>query len=348
MPSIVLQIPKVKYSRPDRPQKCPYCEGTTFQRWGRITKPVRDPKLSSVRVYRYRCCHCKRTFRHYPEGVQRSSQTKRAQLLAALAWTFGMSYRNLVTYLAAFEIQIGRMTAWRDVQAQAERLRRRHHWDPVRVLGLDGAYVRGWGKIQPVLVAVDMGNGQPVALGYVDERNPQAMRRFLEPLMKRLGVSVIVTDDLESYKIVAEQLGLEQQVCQFHVRRWVGRTLYELRETVPKEWVWVLEEVHQLLQDLPLHGDRRLLQLWRHIPQSRMGRRREELSPLDRLRLLLVRLAEDWSRYRVFDWDRDVPWTNNITEQVIGRMKMRARTVRGYQNWPGMENGLLISASSWE
>jgi hypothetical protein len=36
---------------------------------------------------------------------------------------------------------------------------------------------------------------------------------------------------------VAEKLGLEHQICQFHVRRWVGRTLRELRETVPKEWL---------------------------------------------------------------------------------------------------------------
>jgi hypothetical protein len=39
----------------------------------------------------------------------------------------------------------------------------------------------------PVLVAVDMGEGQPVAIGYVDKYNPQAVRRFLEPLVKRLG-----------------------------------------------------------------------------------------------------------------------------------------------------------------
>ena len=29
--------------------------------------------------------------------------------------------------------------------------------------------------------------------------------------------------------------------------------------------------------------------------------------------------------------DRTIRWTNNGTEQVIGRMKMRARTVRGYK-----------------
>jgi hypothetical protein len=53
---------------------------------------------------------------------------------------------------------------------------------------------------------------------------------------------------------------------------------------------------------------------------------------LDQLGFLLARLIEYWARYRLFDWQPDVPWTNNPTEQVIGRMKMRARTIRGYKS----------------
>jgi hypothetical protein len=90
-----------------------------------------------------------------------------------------------------------------------------------------------------------------VAIGQVDESNPQAVGRWLEPLVKRLGVSVIVTDDLASF--------------------------------------------------------------------------------------------------RVFDWDKDVPWTNNGTEQSIGRMNMRSRTVRGYKSWPGMWAAFMLTGSgvSW-
>jgi len=51
-----------------------------------------------------------------------------------------------------------------------------------------------------VLIAVDLGNGVPVAIGRVDESNPQAVRRFLEPLVQQLGVSVVVTDDLASFR----------------------------------------------------------------------------------------------------------------------------------------------------
>ena len=237
------------------------------------------------------------------------------------------------------------MTAWRDAQAEAGYRKQGRKWKPVRVLGLDGAYVRAWGDVRPVLVAVDLGEGQPVAIGYVDEYNPRAVRRFLEPLVQQLGVSVIVTDDLVHYKTVADKLGLEHQICQFHVRRWVGRTLKELSKTVPPEWLWVLDETKQLIAELPPEGSRRLFELWKQIPLGRSGRKDQPLSALDQLRQLLLRLSEHWPRYRVFDWQPDVPWTNNGTEQVIGRMKVRSKTVRGYKNEPGMLAGLMLAGS---
>jgi len=45
----------------------------------------------------------------------------------------------------------------------------------------------------------------------------------------------------------------------------------------------------------------------------------------------------------VFDWQPEVPWTNNGTEQIIGRMKMRSRTVRGYKSWSGMKAALMLT-----
>ncbi len=343
MSIVLLQLPEVKYCQTARPRQCPYCAGTTFQRWGGTAKRVRDPNLDEAWVYRYRCCRCHKTFRYYPAGLDRASQTQRMRALAAIGWVLGMSYRGTSRFLSGFGIELGRMSIWRDVQASAQQLLQGRHWKPVRVLGLDGAYVRGWGKTQPVLVAVDLGTGQPITVGYVDEKDPQAVKRFLEPLVQRLGVSVIVTDDLSSYKVVAEALGVEQQICQFHVRRWVGRLVHELKETLPPEWVEVANEVRQLLRDLPPEGDKRLVALLRQLPPSQTGRSGNEATPLDQLRLLIVRLANNWTHFRVFDWQPEVPWTNNPTEQVIGKMKMRARTVRGYKTWPGMTSGLMVA-----
>lgn len=345
MSIVLLQLAEVKANRAERPKKCPYCPGETFQRWGKVRKLVRDPRLSQVEVYRYRCCGCHRTFRYYPEGVDRADQTLRMRQLAAIIWMLGLSYRSLALVCGGFGIRLGRMSGWRDVQEKAKELHHRRAWGKVRVLGVDGAYVRGWGGIQPVLVAVDLGSGQPVALGYVDEWDPQAVQQFLAPVVQRLGVSVIVTDDLASFRKVADQLELEHQICQFHLRRWVGRALRGLRQQVPVEWQWVIEEVQHLIAELPIEGEKRLVQLWRKIPENRARREQRALTPLDQLRLLLLRLAENWRRYRVFDWQPDVPWTNNGTEQAIGRMKMRARTVRGYKNWNGMCNALMLTGS---
>lgn len=342
MSIVTLCLPDVKDAQDERPSRCPYCAGETFQRWGGSVKRVRDPQLGEVWVYRYRCCHCRRTFRHYPQGVERASQTQRMRALGAIGWILGMSYRGLASFLSVW-VKLGRMSLWRDVQQRAAQLAREKHWKPVRVLGLDGAYVRGWGKIQPVLVAVDLGTGEPVTVGYVDEKDPVAVKKFLEPLVQRLGISVVVSDDLAAYRHVFDQLGLEHQICQFHLRRWVGRALYQLKKMVPGEYAPLIEETQTLVKDLPIQGDRRLLQLWRLIPETRQGRNGAEYSPLDQLRLLLVRLAENWARYRVFDWQKDVPWTNNPTEQVIGKMKMRARTVRGYKTWAGMVSGLMVT-----
>ena len=346
MPIVILQLPKVKSKEEKRPHHCPYCQGEVLQRWGKVKKPVIDKRYRRIQVYRYRCCRCRGTFRDYPEGVDRADQTQQLRKMAALFWVLGLSLRGVTTVLAAFEIEICHMTVWRDIQEQEGLVKKKRTWQPVRVLGLDGAYIQGWDKRKhPVLVAVDLGTGQLVTVGYVNEHDPRAVRRFLEPLVQRLGVSVIVTDDLASFRGVAEKLRLEHQVCQFHVRRWVGRTLYELAQTVPKHWLWILEEIKRLLDELPPEGSRRLFELWKQIPERRVGQSGPR-SPLEQLRNLLIHLSEHWSNYRVFDWQKDVPWTNNATEQVIGRMKMRSRTVRGYKSWSGMQAALMLAGSS--
>jgi transposase-like protein len=343
MSIVILKLPEVK-EEAERPTRCPVCKGETFQRWGGQFKKLRDPQVKRVVIYRYRCCSCRHLFRHYPEGVDQAQQSQRLRKLAALTWMLGLSYRGMAAVFDVFGVTMSRMTGWRDVQVWAEQLRKQRKWQKVRVLGVDGAYVLGWGKKQKVLIAVDLGTGQPVQIGYVDEHDPQAVRRWLEPLVKQLGVSVIVTDDLVTYRVVTEKLALEHQVCQFHVRRWVAKTLKELRESVPEEYLWMTDDIKQILDDLAPEGSRRLLELYKQLP-ARQSEVNQPLTPIDQLRLLLVRLSNHWSSYRVFDWQTDVPWTNNGSEQAIGRMKIRSRTVRGYKSQSGMLNALMVTGS---
>jgi hypothetical protein len=108
--------------------------------------------------------------------------------------------------------------------------------------------------------------------------------------------------------------------------------------------LWVLAEIKSLLAELPLEGSRRLFELWKQVPEKRSGQSGER-TPLEQLRHLLIRLSEHWVSYLVFDWQKDVAWTNNGTEQAIGRMKMRSRTVRGYKSWEGMQAALWLTGS---
>ena len=128
------------------------------------------------------------------------------------------------------------------------------------------------------------------------------------------------------------------------MRRWVGKTLKYLQETVPQEWLWVLEEIRELLAFLPPDGNKKLYALWKQLPGRRSKPNQARLA-LEQLRDLLLRLSQDWSRYWIFQAEPQIPWTNNATERAICRMKMRARTVRGYKSWPGMEAGLRLAGT---
>src|SRR5437868_12379486 len=153
MAIVLIQMPSVN---PDpsslpRPQKCPnpQCNSKILQRWGIVSKPLRDTEWEEVQVYRYRCTKCKHTFRHYPDGVDMADQSKRLRCLAAMAWSMGLSLRGVGTIFSAFGqgpgkgLGIGRSSVWRAVQEMADGLRSKAQAQQckhkVRVLGVDGA-----------------------------------------------------------------------------------------------------------------------------------------------------------------------------------------------------------------
>ena len=106
----------------------------------------------------------------------------------------------------------------------------------------------------------------------------------------------------------------------------------------------MVDEIQQLLDVLHPEGGKRLYALWKQLPGRRSGQNKSR-SALEQLRDLLLRLSESWQSYCTFQSEPEVPWTNNATERAIGRMKMRARTVRGYKSWSGMESGLILAGT---
>ena len=138
------------------------------------------------------------------------------------------------------------------------------------------------------------------------------------------------------------------QVALSHMSVW--RDAQEQAERIRQHNRWrkvrALGEVQELIEFLPPQGDKRLYALWKQLAVGRAGRGRA-LSALEELRDLLVRLSQRWTSFCTFQGEPQVPWTTNATEHGIGRMKMRARTVRGYKSWGGMQTGLLLIGAHW-
>src|SRR6476620_326374 len=141
MAIVLIQLPTVNPCPVVRAKQCPYCGSELLQRWGAVAKPLRDTDFEVVQAYRFRCTECDRTFRHYPDGVDRADLSQRLRCLAAMAWSMGLSLRGVGIIFSAFgqELRVSRSSVWRAVQDTGEELRRiaktQQHKHKVRVLG---------------------------------------------------------------------------------------------------------------------------------------------------------------------------------------------------------------------
>lgn len=332
MAIVTLRLPDVKAETEKRPGQCPRCGCPILQRWGNVSKPVIDPQIQWALIYRYRCTRCRKTFRDYPRGVTRADQTDRMRFLCALIWKIGASLRQTTGLLGIWKPTVCHMTVWRDIQWAALR---RPAKEKVRVAGLDGFYTKIKGNEKGLLVMLDMGDGQPVALAAVAEEKPEELAAWLLPLAKQYGVEVMVTDDLSSYPVVANELELKRQVCRFHALRWMMRMLKECETALGENWQATIDEVRRILRSLPDDGPHLLHLLWKRIVPPKAARTPEG-DAVAKLRLLVLKMGENWSQYALFLTEREVPTTNNATERAIGRWRNRSKSTRGFKSLHGL------------
>ena len=90
--------------------------------------------MDEVTAVRYRCVGCKRTFTHYPPGVDRNGCSVRLGALMSLIWALGMSHRSVAHLLSGLERPVFRICNWRAMQlgwqgggARHERVRYRQN-----------------------------------------------------------------------------------------------------------------------------------------------------------------------------------------------------------------------------
>lgn len=332
MAILTLRLPEVNLEA-ERPRSCPHCGAGTLQRRGGRSKAVRDTEVAEVRVYRYMCTVCRKTFTSYPKGVTRAQQSVRLVVLAGILWSQGLTLRAVTAVLGLMDLLLCHETVRQDALALAEKIkascRKRGR---VRVLGVDGTGARIKGKTGGAVMALDMGTGRPLFIEFLDEKNPEAVKDWLLPIVTEYGVEVIVTDDLASYGVVARDLELDHQRCIFHLMRHLGRLLRELRELLGEDLLPIADQVEAIAHALEPTGGHELYKLWEAMSDAKPPGEGEKASPAYRLRQLILRLSEHWSDYLLYQRQPDVPTTNNQTEYGFSRGKTRFKSFRGVKS----------------
>ena len=191
MPVVLLRPRKTDPQPRGRPSECPYCGGSIFHRWGQTPKPVKDKQELGAIVYRYRCEKCERTFRDYPEGIDRSDYSRGTRQLAALIWALGLSYRDIICLFENYGISLSRSTVWREGQTLAARLGGKKLENFTQRYTIDKNYVHKVSSTFGVVVAVDVGKGQYTILGTLNEHNPHTVRSWFMPLIEDADVEII-------------------------------------------------------------------------------------------------------------------------------------------------------------
>ncbi|MDX1437949.1 MAG: hypothetical protein R3335_14145 [Anaerolineales bacterium] len=143
-----------------------------------------------VKVHRYRCCDCGRTFRAYPEGVDRSERTLRLRQLAALTWALGLSLEEVVTVFDSFGMNLSRTTIWRDGQDMVSRLPDGRRSRLVQVLNKQGESTWVEGHHGGVVIVLELKRKKKVLLEMLDEYDAEAVQRWLEPIAQDLGLDL--------------------------------------------------------------------------------------------------------------------------------------------------------------
>ena len=351
-------LPKVDVGHFTEPQVCPRakCGGQYFRCRQEVAKPVRDTHYTVVTARRYECLRCHHTFRVYPQGVARAHTSQRVQGLAVMFYVLGLSYGAVALALEALSVYLSKTQVYEVVQtvaAQVPGLKREQVFARVRTpaLGADLTSVKCRGRWLGLGLVVDEVGGWVVSVDAVEGLDAAALQTWLAPIVQAAGAELLVTDDADALKTVADELGIQQQVCKSHVGRNTDALVTELvplartdadgslaaHGLTADQAVTDLERLHTLIHTRPVAAQAELATLSRRYQVARPPQPGETFSLAYRLRLLFLDRWNLWprlTRYRTWRGPagETVDGTNNGCERAIGWwIKERYRTMRGYK-----------------
>ena len=353
-----LILPRVEPSETDMPSVCPYegCQGRHFRHHQEVDKALKDTLFDSVFAQRYQCLRCERTFRLYPKGVTRAQTSQRVKGLGVMLYVLGLSYGATSLALEALGVYMCKTSVYEAVQAAAQKvpgMKRHEVFAGVQTpaLGGDLTSVKCNGEWLPLGLAVDDTTGLVLTVDALSAEDAETVKAWLDPVVEAVDAQLLVSDDADAFKAVANDLGLEHQVCKSHVKRNTEAFIESMEPKVESDEDGSLVAIgvtpEQALKDLNRLGE---LILSRQPEQENeleeMHHRYTGASPPGggekattayRLRLMYLDRWSLWrrlTRYRT--WlgpnGETVDGTNNGCERAIGWwIKERYRTMRGYK-----------------
>ena len=355
-----LLLPKVEPKEISIPLKCVYagCGSKHVQMHQPVEKALRDTMHTHVEVHRYRCLTCGRTFRVYPKGVSQAQTSDRVKGLAVMLYLLGLSYGAVSLAMESLGVALSKTAVYDAVQAAARRIpdmKREQVFGGVKTkaVGGDLTSVKCAGQWLHLGISVDAISGLALTIDELKAEDAEALKEWMEPIAKSVGAQVLVTDDADALKTVADELGLEHHVCKSHVKR---KTQDLIDELCPK----VAEDADGSLSDCgvaPGQAEADLLRLGElmvsrkpeevvHVQEMHQRylkapppRKGERASLAYRLRRLFLDRSKLWSRltgYRKWNESHEdqerLDGTNNACERAIGWwVKERYRSMRGYK-----------------
>lgn len=371
---ISVHIPQLDPHSIPMPTSCPWknpktkrrCTSTHFKlHQVHCRKPVRDLRHTHVTAQRYECLKCHHTFRVYPQGVSKDHLTASLKALCVLLYMLGLSYQGVVDLLEALLHPVCKTTVYNQVQAAGTRVRHlRKEWrhqqaGKIKVLGIDFTHVTCNGQDQIVAVASAILSGEPIDIELIESEASVRVVQWIREIATQIGAEVLVTDDADALKNVAETLGCQHQICRAHVNRNVHDLVavlgtkalnhpdpvpWELPGMTVEQFLEDLQDVEWLIKSLPHDGQQQFNTLAARYQLAPPPPQEHRASMWYRMRLLTLDWSENFKRLALYlTWrgenNAKLDGTNNVTEQIIGNsIKERYRTMRGYKRNDSIRN----------
>ena len=353
-----LLLPEVDPTKYDKPHKCPQCQrkGRRYYLRQEVHKNVRDTKYTEVKARRYECGRCHQTFRVYPQGVGKQQISHRLSGIAIMLYVLGLSYGAVEIVMEALGIFIGKTSVYRTVQAAAEKVpgmkqKKLLNGYQTKAVGADLTSVRCKGEWLTLGISVDATNGIALSIDNLSGEDAEELKQWLKPILNTVDADVLVSDDADAFKNVADEIGLAQQVCKSHVVRNTEKLVEDLSAIIRNGKDSSLEAImitpEQALEDLAtlnklIHARKpedqpELEELYDRYAKARKPPK-GRFTVAYRMRNLFLDRWNLWPRlsfYRTWEDEHGnviLDGTNNDCERCIGwAIKERYRTMRGYK-----------------